>query len=387
MILAHAVCDPKKPEHTLLKAGFTLDEESIGSLRKHRVSPVWVRYPNLDFLDNLIDPEIVAEKQELYGVLKDQFSDTQELCFAKINHREYTERMASLFRSMLSNRHGAAMYIADFQGEADDLFAHGTTIASLSMMIGMNLESYLIRERHRISTHLATDLTLLGVGALLHDVGKMMLPEELQSFHLTGQNRGTKEWQAHTEVGLEMIKGGLDPTAAQVVLNHHQHFDGSGFPNRKSQPGATELTEPLEKSDIHIFCRIAAIADRFEGLRHLPDGTFAPPIVALKRLRNSAYAKWFDPTVYKAFLETVLPFTPGDNVILNDGQSAVVTEVNDQQPCKPTVRPIDLSLATDTDTDNAEQQDQSPIQDINLVNHADLNIAKVGDFNVTPFLH
>jgi len=387
MILARSVPNPKKPQHSLLKANFELDTATIKRLRSMRIYSLWIHYPSLDFLDEILDPEITSKQQELYGTLKEQFSADQKIGLANVDYSCYVQQISQLFSRILTSQGKSALFISELHGESNDIFLHGTTVAYLALLIGMHLENYLIHERPRLPIHLATDLTQLGVGCLLHDIGKLNLPKELQNFRLSAQDRGEPEWQKHTEAGYEMVQGGLDPCAAQVVLNHHQHFDGSGFPPRKEVPGVAGETVPLKGKDIHVFCRIAAIADRFENFRQLPDGTMAPTIVALKRLRNPGYTKWYDPTIMKAFQETVPPFALGEQVTLNNGQTVVVTELNEKHPCKPTVKPIDLEKAENlSKSSNQEKEPSEEAQDIQLSTRNDLYIAKVGDFNVKNYL-
>jgi len=385
MVLARSVSNPKQPDQSLLKAGYKLEEESLNRLKELWVRNLWVRYPSLDFLDDTLDPEITRQQQDMYSALKNQFSADQEMSLAQVPYSVYVQQITSLFSRLLTQKNGASIFINELFGEANDVFLHGTTVAYLSMLIGIHLENYLVHERPKLPSHLATDLTQLGVGCLLHDIGKLSLPEELQNFRITAQDRGDPEWQKHTEAGYEMVQGGLDPTAAQVVLNHHQHFDGSGFPDRKPVFGDAQRLEPLQSDDIHIFCRIACIADRFEGFRKLHDGNIAPSVIALKRMRNPGYKKWFDPQVYAAFEQTVPPFAPGDQVVLNNGQSVVVTELNPAYPCRPIVRPIDLALAEDPNK-NKKVEETIEESDINLALRGDLFIQKVDEFDVTEYL-
>jgi len=386
MVLARSVSNPKQPDQSLLKAGYKLEEESVSRLKDLWVRYIWVRYPSLDFLDDTLDPELTRQQQDMYSALKDQFSADQEMSLAKVQYSVYVQQITSLFSRLLTQQGGSAIFISELFGEANDIFLHGTTVAYLGMLIGIHLENYLVQERPKLPCHLATDLTQLGVGCLLHDIGKLSLPEELQSFHLTAQDRGDPAWQDHTEAGFEMVQGGLDPTAAQVVLNHHQHYDGSGFPPRKPVLGDANRLEPLQSDDIHVFCRIACIADRFESFRKLPDGDISPSVVALKRMYNPGYKKWFDPRVFSAFEQTVPPFAPGDQVELNNGQLVVVTEFNLNFPCRPIVRPIDLSLAEDPDKSKKVEETVEE-NDINLALRGDLFIKKVGEFDVTDYLY
>ncbi|MBN1766457.1 MAG: HD domain-containing protein [Sedimentisphaerales bacterium] len=390
MVLARSVADPKKLDHILLKAGFKIDDHHIERLRSMRIFNLWVQYPGLDFLDELLDPKLIDKQQALYKSLKDQFTERQEDGLDKINYTQYVEQMSNLFRHLLQDQSRSCLFVTELQGESEDIFLHGTTVASLALLIGLRLDTYLTKSRPKLPPLVATDLTYLGVGCLLHDMGKLYLPEEIRDFHLTAQDLGTPEWQLHTEAGFEMINGGLDACAGQVVINHHQHFDGSGFPLRKSLPGSDELVLPLRGHEIHIFCRITSIADRFDGFRHLPDGRVAPNIVALKRMKNTGYSSWFDPVILEAFTEAMPAFAPGEQVILNNGQTVVVTEVNEKEPCKPIVRPINPDDAIEPDKKKpkkADDDDEEDDIDINLATNKKLYVAKVGDFDVTPYLH
>lgn len=385
MVLARSVADPKKLDHILLKAGFELTDEHIGRLRSFNISHVWVKYPGLDFLDELLDPQLVEQQKELHKMLKDQFSDAQDLGLNKIDYNDYVNLMAAMFKTLLSDTNKSSLFVTELQGESEDIFLHGISVASIALLIGLRLESYLLRSRPNLPPLMALDLTQLGVGAMLHDMGKLRLPEEIRHFRISAQDMGTPEWQQHTEAGFEMIKGGLDACAGQVVINHHQHHDGSGFPFRKCMPGSDIPNLTLRGDEIHIFCRITSVADRFEGFRYMPDGTKAPTVVALKRMKNPGYAQWFDPTVYQAFTEAMPAFAPGEQVILNDGTIVVVTEINDDHPCRPVVRPIDPEKALDPEQKNEVAEDDT--NDIDLSQHSELHVAKVGDFDVTPFLH
>ena len=384
MVLARSVPNPKAPRHILLKAGYQLDEESIDRLRSLHVYSIWIRYPSLDFLDELLDPELIQQQQELYAALKEQFTLNQEESGAKLDYSQYVSRIGNLFQRILCSDGKTSMLINELQGEANDIFQHCTTVAFLSLLIGMRLENYLIQERTHISTHLAVNLTSLGVGALLHDIGKLALPEELRAFHLTAQDRGDPIWQSHTEAGFDMIKDHLDPSAAKIALDHHQHFDGSGFPLRKAPTGFTEKLFPLQGKEIHIFCRIATLADRYENFRHLPNDCVAPAVVALHRIHNPGYTKWFDPVVFKAFIESVPPFAPGEQVVLNNNQQVVITELNEKFPYRPIVRPIDLSLAAFQENSNPASVTEDG--DIDLSSRLDLQIAQVGNFEMAEYL-
>ncbi len=405
MVLASSIVDPEHPEHILLKSGFELDGDIISRLRSLKIRTIWIKYPGLDFLDDTIDPELIKQQQELYSTLKDDFTQAQEQGLKKIDYNQYTMYMNDLFNRILRDKDITGAFVSELQGIDNDIFLHCTRVASMAILTGIRLESHIVKSRPTVPASLAMNLIPLGVGCLLHDIGKIEMSDEMRNFHITGLDMGSKEWQTHTETGFEMIANGLDATAGQVIINHHQHYDGSGFPKRVTLSGSNEPNLALEGDAIHIFCRIACIANRFDGFRFLPDGTVAPTIVALKRLQNENYVKWFDPLVFKAFITAMPPFNLGEQLTLNNGQDVVVIELNETEPCKPIVRPIDMSMASDpealasTETstmNNEEGQEQGENKkspepdtpsDINLAARSDLHIAKCGDYDITPYLY
>ena len=412
MVLARSIPNPEKLNHTLLKAGYEMESDKISRLRSLGVGTLWINFPGLDFLDEMLDPKVVEQQQELYSSLKDNFDEAQQNSLSEIDYKPYVEQMSNLFHNLMNGGDKiSAAFITELQGESNDIFRHCTTVASMAILLGLRCENQLLKARSNMSQSHATDLTPLGVGCLLHDMGKLSLPENLQGFRISAMDLGVNEWQCHTEIGYDMIKAGLDPLAAQVIVNHHQHFDGSGFPKRKQLNGVGAPIFPLKGSEIHIFCRIAAIANYFDSFRFLPDGRVAPIVVALRRMKKEGYAKWFDPELYRIFTHAMPAFSPGEQVILNDGREVVVIEVNMDEPCKPIVRPIDLKDALSpeakeqkvkqepepsegaegeqaTNQNNKAVDDDDPsANDIDLSTSPDLFIQKVGDFDVTNFLH
>ena len=389
MVLARSIPNPESLDLTLLKAGFKLEEEHTKRLRSLKVNSIWVQYPKLDFLDELIDSKVISSHQELYKELKGQFATSQELSLTNVDYRQYINQVGELFHHMLRTDSHQTVFLDQLQTEGSDVFKHGVTVAYLALVVGMRLETFLVRNRSKVSARQATDLIDLGVGCLLHDIGKLMISEELRDFHLTASDLGSPQWQKHTEYGYEMIHGGLPATAGQIVFNHHQHYDGSGFPKRKCLPGGKEPIQTLSGEEIHAFCRIAAICDRFDGLRHLPDGSTAPPVVSINRLRKKGYAEWFDPDVYRIFMETIPPFGLGEMVTLNNGQVVVVTELNENDPCRPLVRPINPELAVEpaTKQTDGKEENEDKDSDIALAACPNLHIALVGDFDVTKYLY
>ena len=138
------------------------------------------------------------------------------------------------------------VYMERISGLGADAVAHATTVAHLSLDLGLRLESYLIQQRARLAPQHAQEVVNLGVAGMLHDIGKMKLPEALQQrceidapSSAPDDEDARAQWESHPRLGYDMLRGGIESSAAAAVLHHHQHFDGTGFPRRRQarRPG------------------------------------------------------------------------------------------------------------------------------------------------------
>jgi HD-GYP domain-containing protein (c-di-GMP phosphodiesterase class II) len=133
--------------------------------------------------------------------------------------------------------------------------------------------------------------------------------------------------------------------AGNIVLNHHQRYDGKGFPDREPRSGGKAA--PLAGHNIHIFSRIVAVVDVFDHLL-CPRGQCVPTIIAIHGLRSDRVAGWFDPVVVETLLRLVPPFMIGSIVTLSNGREAVVVANHPEAPCKPSVKLLNGRIG-DTD--------------------------------------
>jgi HD-GYP domain-containing protein (c-di-GMP phosphodiesterase class II) len=214
----------------------------------------------------------------------------------------------------------------------------------LSLLLGLKLETYLMLSRSRLGV-VARDVSNLGMGALLRDIGMLHVPPEARWKWRLCSDEVDPAWRDHVTIGYDAVRGTIEPSAAAAVLHHHQHFDGSGFPMRTTISGDDE---PLRGTDIHIFARIIAAADTFERMRFPPaqsgaEGQPAPvPVVrVLHQLVRGPESAWLDPLVIKGLVSVAPPFPPGSIVTLSNGLRCAVTSWNPRDPCRPEVAVLD----------------------------------------------
>jgi HD-GYP domain-containing protein (c-di-GMP phosphodiesterase class II) len=220
-----------------------------------------------------------------------------------------------------------------------DAVGHATAVAHLSMVLGLKLERYLIEQRHRLPPNHAREVVNLGVAGMLHDMGKLRLPANLQTRYVGNEPESDDqlaEWQTHARLGYELIRDGVEPSAAIAVLHHHQHFDGSGFPRTIHEKGKPD-SAPVGRQ-IHVFPRIVMVADLYDRLSTAPGSSQRRPNIEILHRIRECYGAWCDPTVLNMLEVVCPPYLPGSRVELSDGTKAVVVSIDPADPYKPGVR-------------------------------------------------
>jgi HD-GYP domain-containing protein (c-di-GMP phosphodiesterase class II) len=243
--------------------------------------------------------------------------------------------------------------------------------------VGMKLERYLIDQRQHKTARQAKELHLLGLGCLLHDIGKLRVPREI--VHKPGRldPREMTEMQRHTTFGYGMLKDSVPAPAAQVALNHHQRFSGGGYPRRINYLTGEEL-QPLAGKQIPVFSRIAIVADIYDAsTTHRCYSRAKLPIHALHEMRTMCRG-FFDPVVEAAFFKTVPAFPVGQVVTLSNGIEAVVVDFSPEFPTRPKVQCLR--------TPDGERFSHPSLEEIDLGLSEDVSIASVDGQDVRPML-
>jgi putative nucleotidyltransferase with HDIG domain len=145
----------------------------------------------------------------------------------------------------LLSRHENLVQMTDIRLHDEYTFAHSVNVSILSSMLG-----WLCGMDHH-------ELLLLSLGGLLHDLGKIDVPENILNKPAPLTNEEFTIMKKHTLYGAKRISSLHIPqtaTIAAIASQHHEHIDGNGYPFH------------LKDSQIRMFARITAIADVYDAL-------------------------------------------------------------------------------------------------------------------------
>lgn len=204
--------------------------------------------------------------------------------------------------------------LADADG--DSATAHGMNVAVVALLLGRGLGLG------------GDEMADLGVGALLHDIGKFELPERLHvAPAAVADPDRVRGYRDHVALGVRLgQRMGLAAPALTVVAQHHERDDGSGFP------------KGLGADRIALAARIVSLVDRYDNLCNPPRaGAALTPHEAMAALFRAGQGR-DDPTTLAAFVRLMGVYPPGSLVELSDGRLAVVVASDACRPLKPCVR-------------------------------------------------
>ncbi|AGB41834.1 putative domain HDIG-containing protein [Halobacteroides halobius DSM 5150] len=236
----------------------------------------------------------------------------------KIEVNKINEAIQNII-SDITNQETILVNLIDIKTTDDYTFEHSVNVAVLSILLGKSLNY----NRKR--------LIKLGTGALLHDIGKVSIPEEILKKPDKLTDREYNIIKEHPKLGYENIKGyyNLSPLSQIAILSHHEKYDGSGYPHR------------LAKDDIHEFGKIVGIADVFDALTSDRCYRNRWPVHKAVDFLISKANEEFDPQLVNKFVKNIALYPNGISVKLSTGEKAIVKKQNQNCPTRPIVRVIE----------------------------------------------
>ena len=234
-------------------------------------------YIDDEFTEDLMVTEVIRPevKREALKMVHDLFLDNKNLPMEQHNLQEV---VIDVMEEVLNN--GDVMCnMLDIKTYDDYVYFHSVNVAVLSTMIGaacnMNKE----------------ELDILTTAALLHDVGKRFVEEDVLNVKRALTEEERIMIVQHPKLGYDFLVENFDflPEVYDSVLEHHEWYNGCGYPLRRSG------------SEIPIYARIIKLADVYDALTSkLPYHEAVPPSEAVEYIMANAGAE-FDPELVDVF--------------------------------------------------------------------------------------
>ncbi|CAH0344668.1 HD-GYP domain-containing protein [Bacillus sp. CECT 9360] len=294
----------------LLGEGIQLSERMIQRLKDLNIPFVYIKDPRTDHIKpgkSISD----ALRREAVQTIENTFVDIQrkDVFSSSFVIEKASKRFNELIRNIMNEIRGdqdLLTMMADVFTYDNYIFTHSFNVTLYSLAIGMEMQ---LNQKQ---------VEMLGLGAILHDVGKMLVPPEIlmKPGQLTEEE--FEEMKKHSEAGFELIRGvkTVPVLVAHGAYQHHERLDGSGYPRG------------LADDNIHIFGKIIAVADVFDAVTSNRVYRKAMlPHEGLEILYAGAGTQ-FDTKIVEAFRRAVAIYPNGLGVILSDGRKGVVSRQN-----------------------------------------------------------
>ncbi|MBV8666173.1 MAG: DUF3391 domain-containing protein [Burkholderiaceae bacterium] len=231
-----------------------------------------------------------------------------------------------------------AIRLMNDKAGSEEMYYHALNVSVLAMMLARELNIP------------PADNEQLGIGCLFHDIGKTLIPYRVLKADKPSRAEVNLQRQ-HCEYGATIgAKVDLSSQALAVVVQHHEHVDGSGYP------------DGLKGEDISPLARIACIVNAYDN--HCNPQNPADALTPYEALAHM-YAherKWYDVAYLTVFIRAMGVYPPGAVVKLEDGRIGIVIAANFGTPLRPRVLIYDPSVS----------KNNAPILD--LQQHPELNI-------------
>jgi HD-GYP domain-containing protein (c-di-GMP phosphodiesterase class II) len=321
-----------KNNEKLLAAGITLNEHLISSVQKLKYAGLYIDDDysrDIEIISTISDDLRVESVNNIKKVFLEAESNLQ-----KVKTENVKKQVDVIVDELLDNKH-MMINMIDLKCFDNYTYSHSVNVAVLSLVIGIALGL----DRKTLSR--------LGLGAILHDIGKVFINKDILNKPDILTDDEFKEMKKHSQLGYIYAKEKfkLPNTSYMGIIDHHEKYNGSGYPNAKTGKG------------ISMFGRIITVADIYDALSsERPYRKAMSPSESMEYILGNS-GSIFDPQLIEVFISKVAPYPIGTTVRLSNGYTAIVLENYPQYSLRPRIRvikidgrevvPFELDLMTD----------------------------------------
>ncbi|WP_081757091.1 HD-GYP domain-containing protein [Gorillibacterium massiliense] len=315
----------------VLSAGSSLDEESISKLFQHSIDYVDIAVRRTE-LSTVGATAIENPGKVLTEVLNSAVYSTKELYTQAAERGEIdvqtVDSVISPMMDQFRKQIDIASILLNISDNDDYTYRHSVQVGIISYYIakwmGKNAE----------------ECALASKAGYLHDIGKCKIPPEILNKQTPLTNDEFAEIRKHPIYGFDIINDSVgNPHLSLPALQHHERFNGSGYPYG------------IKEQDMHPLSKIVAIADIYSAcISNRVYGEQKDLLNVLYELYQMSFGQT-DPYITQIFIRNMLPNLIGKKVVLNNGDMGKIVMTNPSDSFRPLVqvdqRFIDLAQTND----------------------------------------
>lgn len=295
----------------LVAEGTVLTESMIKRLQEMSKRHVYIYDENTIEADPgevLISRVLVTAQNKLHSFLPYELYPEKDIQ-VKEKYERLNQRLVETIRDPK-----VADFLLDLRTIDESTLEHSMNVCIFSLLVGAGLD-------------LPDELmAYLGTGAMMHDVGKMLLPPEVKGDINNLSPKEQLAYQEHTNAGYRLLREkGFDAPIAKIALYHHERWDGGGYPTK------------LVGEKIDLLSRIVNIADVYDSLSGPLAGASNLPHEAIEYLYGAG-GMYFDARIVRAFIYNVAIYPLGSVVKLSTGEVGIVVNVAKNISSRPIVK-------------------------------------------------
>jgi HD-GYP domain-containing protein (c-di-GMP phosphodiesterase class II) len=314
----------------LLREGVMLNDVFIRRIKHIKIFSIYIHDEYSDnIIEDVIKPElrlkavktikdtfVSFEKYNLYAGKNSAISKENDFIKEKQKYFQSIGDIADTILDELLSQKNVLINVVDIKSMDSYTYQHSVNVAVLSLIIGLQLQ---------LNKY---ELYSLCLGALVHDIGKVLIPKEIIQKYDKLTDKEFSVVMEHSSKGYDYLKGSSDITATSriVALQHHERINGMGYP------------EGRKGDDINKLAKIVAIADVYDALTSdRPHRRALSPNDALEYIMAGG-GTLFDYSMVLAFSKAVVPYPEGTLVRLTNGDIAVIEENRPNFPLRPKIK-------------------------------------------------